>query len=305
MKQMKSIRQRHEMSSQSVMTQKKKSDIRFAFLGTSHIAVLVLSELQKAELIPMLVITPPAKPKGRGLSSAAVPAAIWAKENHVPLAHDLSALEKGELDVCIVVDFGAIIPETYLSLPTRGFLNVHPSLLPRFRGPSPMRTAILRGERETGVTIITLDAQVDHGPIVAQKKVVIEPWPPHLLEMEERLLSAGGELLAQVLPAWVAGEIEAREQDHDLATYTEKFTKEDGLLDLAAGGYENLLKIRAFEGWPGTYSFFERGGKKLRVSILDAHLEGGALVLDVVKPEGKKEMSYSEFLRSGAKPITR
>ena len=136
-------------------------------------------------------------------------------------------------------------------------------------------------------------------------------WPPRAGELENIFIGESGELLATVLPEWIKGNIEAREQNHDLATYCDKIEKSDGMLDLRGNAYENLLKIHAYEGWPGTYSFFERPStssgqataKKIRVQILDAHIEGTALVIDAVKPEGKKEMRYEEFVRSGAKPI--
>jgi methionyl-tRNA formyltransferase len=119
--------------------------------------------------------------------------------------------------------------------------------------------------------------------------------------LDALLANEGGKLLATTLPLWVAGEIEAREQNHDLATYCTVFTKEDGLLDFSADAQQNLRKIRAFEGWPGTYAFFERAGKRLRVQILDAEIKSGKLLPVLVKPEGKGEMTYEEFLRSGAK----
>jgi methionyl-tRNA formyltransferase len=148
-----------------------------------------------------------------------------------------------------------------------------------------------------------VDEELDHGPIIAQKKVNMQDWPPHGNELDELLAREGGRLLVEILPLWIRGEIEARPQNHDLATYCEKFEKSDGLLDLAEDAYKNLLKIRAFEGWPGTYTFFERDGKRIRVQILDAHIEGTKLVVDKVKPEGKGEMLYADFVRSGARPI--
>ena len=218
----------------------------------------------------------------------------------------------------IVVAYGKILNKEVLDIPRRGSLNVHPSLLPRLRGPSPIRSAILNDEKKTGVSIILLDEETDHGPLVAQKPFdfknhqgdALMVWPPKASTLESVLLQAGGTLLSQILPQWVAGNIEAHEQNHDLATYCEKIEKEDGLLDLSADAYKNLLKIRAYEGRPGTYAFFERGPstssgqvKRIRVQILDAHVEGGELVIDKVKPEGKREMSYDEFLRSGTKPL--
>lgn len=283
--------------------------IDFAYFGTSHVAVYVLDELEKAELLPTLVVTMPDAPRGRGQKLASPAVKEWA------LARDIPVLQPEALDtafvcqlsavncqLCIVCDYGKILPKELLEVPKRGFLNVHPSLLPRLRGASPMRSAILTDEKKTGVTIMLVDEKMDHGPIVSQRMVPIEPWPPRIGRMEKALMSEGGRILAQVLPLWATGAVVAKDQNHDIATYCGVLKKEDGLLDLSADAYQNLLKIRAYEGWPGTYAFFERGGKKIRVKILDAHIEGKTLVIDRVVPEGKKEMTYEEILRSGAKP---
>ena len=287
-----------------MMNNPKRSDgIRFAFFGTSHIAVYVLDALEAAGFIPQLIVTQQPKPKGRGLELHPTEVELWARSRDIPVRHDATEFATSEWDVALVVDYGKLIPQTVLNVPRRGFLNVHPSLLPRLRGASPIRSAILNDERMTGVSIMVVAEGMDEGPIVAQKKISVEPWPLGNAALERILLQAGGELLAQILPEWVVGNIHAQEQNHDVATYAEKIKKEDGLLDLHSDARKNLLKIRAYEGWPGTYALFERAGKKIRVSILDAHLEGTRLVLDIVKPEGKREMAYVEFLRSGAKPI--
>ena len=285
-----------------MMKNTPKSKVRFAFFGTSHIAVYVLAELGEAGLLPALVVTLPNKPKGRGLEAQPTAVESWALRHHIPVAHDWAGFEQEQWDVAVVVDYGKILPRGALGIPSKGFLNVHPSLLPRLRGPSPMRSAILHDEREVGVSIMLVDEEMDHGPIVAQKKIAVPDWPVKNSELEKILVPEGGRLLAQILPEYVAGNIEPREQNHDLATYSEKFSKEDGLLDLKADPYKNLLKIKAFEGWPGTFAFFERGGKKIRVQILEAHLAPrGALGIDIVKPEGKREMPYADFSRSGAR----
>jgi len=285
-------------------TKKKISDIAFAFFGTPELAVVVLEELDAAGLIPQVVITTPDEKKGRGLKLCPTPVKEWAEAHSIPVHQPEKLDEKFarslEADVFVVVAYGKILPKEVLDVPKHGTLNVHPSLLPRLRGASPVRSAILNDEKKVGVSVMVLDEEMDHGPIVAQKQIEIAEWPPRALEIEERAMREGGKLLAQLLPEWLAGDIEAREQNHDLATYCEKIEKEDGLLDLSADPYQNLLKIRAYEGWPGTYTFFERGGKKIRVQILDAHIEGSQLIIDTVKPEGKKEMPYPDFLRSGA-----
>lgn len=282
-----------------------RRDIHFAFFGTSHIATMVLDELEKASLIPALVVTMPPRKSGRGLQESETEVALWAKHRGIPLSYEWTEFQNDAAgwDVAIVVDYGKILPSSLIAIPKKGFLNVHPSLLPRLRGASPMRSAILSNERETGVSVILIDEEMDHGPIVAQKKAKLEEWPLKNSELENILVPLGGGLLAQILPEYVAGNIEPAPQNHDVATYSGKFSKEDGLLDLRGDVLKNLRKIYAFEGWPGTYTFFVRGGKKIRVAILDAHIEGNSLVIDTVKPEGKKEMSYEEFVRSGATPL--
>ena len=289
---------------------KSRHGTKFAFFGTSHIAVFVLDALETAGLMPQLVVTQEPKPKGRGLEPHPTEVELWARARDLPVAHGPEEFASGEWDVAIVVDYGNLLPKQLLGIPRRGFLNVHPSLLPRLRGASPIRSAILNDERTTGVSIMVVTEGMDEGPIVAQKKVTVDPWPLGNSALERMLMQAGGALLAQILPQWIAGEIDAQEQNHDVATYSEKIQKEDGLLDLSADAvpngrqaYQNLLKIRAYEGWPGTYAFFERSGKKIRVGIIDAHIEGTRLVLDTVKPEGKREMPYEEFARSGATPL--
>jgi methionyl-tRNA formyltransferase len=262
------------------MTTNPKTKIKFVFFGTTPLADGVLHELAVAGLVPQ-----------RAIDSGKVTSELIAE------------LQNETWDIFVVASFGAILSKKLLDIPKRGTVNVHPSLLPRLRGPSPIRSAIRNDEKETGVSIMLLDEEMDHGPLLAQKKVSITSWPPRGKGFDDLLAHEGGKLLVTTLPLWVAGEIEPQEQNHDLATYTKKFVKEDGLLDLKDDAYQNLLKVRAFEGWPGTYAFFERAGKKIRVQILDAHLDGNKFVIDLVKPEGKKEMAYDAFLNSGAAPI--
>lgn len=282
-------------------TKKMSSQIKFAFFGTSHIAVYVLDALERAGFLPALIITVPEKKVGKVAQTAASAVAQWGAARNITVATDWTEFQSGSWDVAVIVDYGKILPASLLSIPQKGFLNVHPSLLPRYRGASPMRSAILADEQHTGVTIIRVDDQMDHGPIVAQKQVALPQWPLRNSELERILLPEGGVLLASILPLYIENEITPQEQNHDVATYASKFTKEDGLLELSSNAYQNLLRIYALEGWPGTYTFFERAGKTIRVQIIDAHIEGDKLVLDRVKPEGKQEMPYADFERSGAR----
>jgi methionyl-tRNA formyltransferase len=212
---------------------------------------------------------------------------------------------KSSWDVCIVADYGLILPKRLLTVPAKGFLNMHPSLLPKLRGPSPIRSAILNDERDTGVSIMLLDSKMDHGPIIAQEHVPVPEWPPRAQVLEEFLAQAGGRLLAHTLPNWVKGTVLVHEQEHEHATFSKLFTKSDAYINLSEDPYQVLLKVRAFETWPGAYTFFERNGKSIRVLIIDAHIgQGGNLALDRVKPEGKNEMDYTAFASSGAVPAS-
>ena len=282
----------------------------FLFFGTGEIAVGVLNELERSNQLPSLIVTSPDKPAGRGSILTPSPVKVWALERGIDILQPekldeifCAQLQATGYKLFIVVDYGAFLPKKLLAIPERGTLNMHPSLLPRLRGPSPIRSAILNDEKEIGVSVMLVDEKMDHGPIVAQRKVVVLEWPMRGRELDLLLAREGGKLLSEMIPLWFDGAIEAREQNHDVATFSQMFSKEDGLLDLVHGDpYKNLLKIRAFEGWPGTYSFFERGDKRIRTQIFDARLVGKKLLLERVKPEGKQEMSYEEFARSGAVP---
>jgi methionyl-tRNA formyltransferase len=139
---------------------------------------------------------------------------------------------------------------------------------------------------------------MDHGPIIAQREKQTPTWPPTALELEDALAHAGGILLAEILPQWLAGKISLREQDHNKATFTKKIIKEDGELDLSLDPYQNFLKIQALEPWPGTFFFIERHGKKIRVKVVHATYTDGKLHIERIIPEGGKEMTYTDFLRN-------
>ena len=287
------------------------TSLRYVFFGTGEIALGSLVQLVASGLIPVAIVTAPDRPKGRELIPTPSPVKRWAQDSGIdtlqPERLDETLFEKLralKAELFVLVDYGTFLPRTLLDISPHGTLNMHPSLLPRLRGPSPIRSAILTDEKKTGISIMLVSAKMDEGPIVAQRVVSIANWPPRGRELDATLSEAGGMLLAHIIPLYVRGELETREQNHDLATYSSIIKKEDGLLDLAHGdAYQNLLKIKAFDIWPGTYAFFERSGKKLRVQILDAHLDGNKLIVDMVKPEGKKEMLYTDFLRSGVVPL--
>jgi methionyl-tRNA formyltransferase len=282
---------------------------RFAFFGTPELAAVFLDDLEKAGLVPSLIVTTPDRPRGRGLALTPPPVKVWGEARSIPVLQPekpieaAEALQKDAYDFFLVIYYGKILPRAVFDIPKRGTINVHFSLLPRWKGTSPIRACILNDDKKAGVSLVLMDEKIDHGQIVAQKELRIAAWPPSASGLEEQATHESAALLTQIIGPWLAGEIEAREQNHDLETLCPAYAKEDGRLDLAAGGYANLLKIRGFDSTVGTHAYFERGGKTLRVQILSGHLEGSRLVIDSVKPEGKKEMPYEEFLRSGAKPL--
>ena len=204
-----------------------------------------------------------------------------------------------EADLIVVGFYGKILKKDLLEKPKYGVLNVHPSLLPQYRGPTPVPTTILNGEEKTGVTIIKMDEQVDHGPILATQEFSItnyqfsngkgKPTSPELLQI---LWEMGGDLLVEVLPKWIAHEVVPKEQDHARATFTKKLEREDGHIDWSKNPAYIERQVRAFTPWPGTFTFWK--GK--RIKILKAHVEGEKLIADEVQPEGGKVMPWREFL---------
>lgn len=289
---------------------KTKLRSNFVFFGTPELSVTILEELSSADFTPSLIVTQPDKPAGRGRTLTPPPVKVWAEANSIPVVQPakldttfLDTLRKTESDFYVLAAYGKILPQTLIEIPLKGIVNVHPSLLPRLRGPSPIQSAILKDEKRTGVSIMLIDKEMDHGPIIAQKEVPLSEWPPYASELSHVLAREGGRLLAESLPPYLAGTLIPKEQEHARATYCTLLKKEDAFVSLQDDPYQNLLKIRGYEGWPVAYTFFERNGQKVRVQLLKAHQEGSELVIDTVRPEGKTAMLYEDFLRSGAKPI--
>ncbi|MBL8158542.1 methionyl-tRNA formyltransferase [bacterium] len=291
------------------MTNATPGRSKLVFFGTFPLAEEVLNALEVAGLTPQLIVAGKDR-LDRKKNVIPSPEKAWALARDIPVLQPekiddafLSELQKDSWDAFVVASYGKILPQALLDIPKFGTINLHPSLLPKLRGPSPIRSAILNDEKEVGVSIMILDDKMDHGPLIGQKEVSVPEWPPKGTELDALLAREGAELLAEVLPRYFSGEITPQEQDHSEATYCKIFLKEEGEIDLKADAYHNLLKIRAFDGWPGTFAFFDRNGEKLRVVIIDAHIENGKLVLETVKPEGKPAMSYKDFLNSGARPL--
>jgi methionyl-tRNA formyltransferase len=281
------------------------NNLNLAFFGTSDFSLFCLEEMKRQGILPTIIITAEDKPKGRKLILEANPVKIWAMENNIEYltpkkldADFISKISSLKSDLFLVASYGRIIPKIILDLPKYGVLNIHPSLLPKYRGSSPLQEQILNDEKNIGVTVMLMDEQVDHGPIIAQAKAEIPNWPVNLMELKEIMAKTGVKLLIDNLGSWISKKIEAKEQDHSQATFTKKVEKNDGLLDLEFGKpYENYLKTKAYYPWPGTFFFINKEDKKIRVLIKDSEYMDGAFHILKVLPEGKKEMSYEDFLR--------
>lgn len=285
-------------------------------------SIHVLEALEAAGRLPALVITTPDKPAGRNLILTPNVVKTWAQSRNISVL-DPAKLDEifirtlrgiastTATDLFIIASYGKIIPQAVLDIPKHKSLNVHPSLLPEYRGASPLQSAILDDKKTTGVSIMRIDALMDHGPIVAQKSITIDEWPVYE-EFEKMMAREGGILLVNILDGWVAGTIPEIEQDHSAATHTRKFIKEDGLIDLAAivskkdpvAARTAFLKIQAFHEWPTTYFFATKKdasdtAPKIHVKITQASYKNETLIVKKVIPEGKSEMTFDDFLSRG------
>jgi len=264
---------------------------KIVFIGTPRFGAIVLEKLIPIYK-PILVITNPDKPRGRNNTVSPSPVKELALKNNIPVQHDFNNIE---CDLIITAAYGKIIPENILNIPTYKAINIHPSLLPKYRGPSPIQTAILNGEKETGVSIMVMDKEMDHGPILAQTKHKIAGYPT----LEKELAEKGAELLIDIIPKYIKGEIKPKEQDHTKATFSKIIKKEDGKIDWNKSSQEIEQQVKAFNPWPGTFTFDKKSGK--RIKILEVKVSNNELIIEKVQPEGKKPMDYNDYLKGNDK----
>lgn len=199
---------------------------------------------------------------------------------------------EGNADLGIVVAYGEILPKKILDSFPLGVLNIHPSLLPKYRGPSPIQAAILNQDKETGITIIKLDDKMDHGSIVAQKKIKLNKTIT-ADELHDNLAKSGANLLLKILPDYIFGKITPRPQNHHAATYTEKLTKKSGIIDWSKSPEEIDALTRTMNPWPGAWTMW----KEKKLIIWRATGRRGKIQLEEVQLEGKKRMPFAEFLK--------
>lgn len=234
-------------------------------MGTPEFSALILEKLIKSSLFcPQIVITAPDKPQGRKRILQPSPVKKMAKEAKIPVWQPVSfknnkeiekKLKETKADLFIVAAYGLILPSKILSIPYQGCLNVHPSLLPRHRGASPLQQTILDNDAETGTTLILMDEKVDHGPIISQKKLDQKVESMDYPSLNMALAELSTEILLLTLPQFLNGLIKPQEQDHNLASFTKKIKKEDGKIDWNQTAEKIERAIRAYRPWPGSYGF--------------------------------------------------
>lgn len=286
--------------------------IKFVFFGVGPLAESALYALYKNDLTPSLIITSPDKKVGRNLEIQKNIIATWCETKNIKvwqpetlknIDSKNSPLKEIVFDVALVVSYPKILPKEILELPKHGTLNVHPSLLPKYRGPSPIQTALLNGETLTAVSIIKLNEKIDAGPILLQKE--IEILDDDTNETLERKCGAeGGDMLAQILSHYLEGNLKLKEQNHSEATFTRKFNKADGEIKLEDNAIEVQNKFKAFLPHISIFFFLKHKGRELRIKIskinLDKDFAKNKLAVDIIKnviPEGKSEMSWEDFKR--------
>ncbi len=274
----------------------------FAFFGSDEFSIIVLEELIQAGYTPSLCITQPDKPKGRNLVLTPTPIKEFCiKKNISYISPEKLSVEEivslhTEYDFFVVASYGKIISQKILNIPKYGCLNVHPSLLPQYRGASPIETAILEDTKDTGVTIMLMDAQMDHGPIIKQAEYLFEKWPESKKEVHDTLAHLGGRILAEVIQPFVQGDIIVTSQDHTQATFTKMIEKGDGKINIEDKDYKTYLKYLALTPWPGLFFFIQKDGRDFRVKVESAHFEDEkGFMIDTVIPEGKSSMDWESF----------
>lgn len=298
--------------------------LRIVFMGTPEFAVPMLQQLIKRQENIIAVVTQPDRPVGRGRQVKACPVKQLAAESMLTVLQPekiktpefVAAFRKLEPDLAVVAAYGQIFSQDLLDIPAHGFINVHSSLLPAYRGPAPINWAIINGDTETGVTIMKVSLRMDEGDILLQEKIPILP-EDDAQTLHDRIAGVGARLLGTSIDMLKKGQWQPMPQDHSRATYAPMLKKQDGCIDWSRDSRTILNRIRGMTPWPGCYTFC--GGRLLKIhraeslerntdaspgTVTSAGAEGiivaagtGALLLKEIQLEGKKRMQAEEFLR--------
>lgn len=294
----------------------ENKNIKYIFWGTGPLAESSLFALYQKGFSPSLVVTSPDKRSGRKMELQRNIIASWCESKNIKcwqpeslkdLDIKFSPLIEDEFEVAIVASYPKILKEEILNLPKFGSLNIHPSRLPEYRGPSPIQTALLNGDTSTAISIIKLDKEVDHGPILIQKEIDILNEDTNET-LERKCGALGGDLILQILPHYIEGTLKLIEQDHTKATFTRKFDKKEGEISLENKAEEVQNKWRAFLPHIPLFFFIKHKNKEIRVKISKINLEKNLAkdksakeIIEKVIPEGKAEMDFESFLRGYVK----
>lgn len=293
----------------------ENKNIKFIFWGVGPLAESALYSLYKNNLIPSLIITSPNKRSGRGLEMEENIIASWCKIKNIkywqPEKVNLENLIfflnenniENNFDLSIVASYPKILKEEILDLPKFKTLNIHPSLLPLYRGPSPIQTALINGDTVTGVTIIKLDKDIDHGPILLQKEISILEEDTNE-RLERKCGTVGGEMICEILEHYINNNLKLIEQDHDKATFTHKFEKSHGEIKLDDDAEILQNKFKSLLPHISIFFFINHKDKDIRIKISDINLDKDFAknkkaknIINKVIPEGKKEMNFEDFIR--------
>ncbi len=269
-----------------------------------------------------LVVTQPDKPTGRHQEIQRPPVKLLSEKNNLPVAQpeslrdNIKILKYYNIDLNIVVEYGLMIPPEIINAPKLGTINIHPSLLPKYRGASPIQSALWNGDTVTGTTIMLIDEKMDHGPLLAQEEIAIEPADDYF-SLAEKLADLSARLLLKTVPQFAEGKIFPRPQDDAAATSCRELKRADGLIDWKKSAPEIYNQYRALVAWPGIYALWN--GKRLKfltialaekksapglVQIVDKKMfigcGQGAIEILEIQPEGKKAMTASAFANGNA-----
>ena len=296
---------------------------KLIFLGTPEFSIPSLWKLISNDLKPDLVLTQPDKPAGRHKKMRPSPVKLLAQENNLEISQPptlkdeqvADIFKKMSPDLGVVVAYGKIIPAAMLEIPKHGFLNLHPSLLPKYRGPSPIQTAILNGDVKSGVTIMLLDKGMDTGPMLSQKSVKLDSGETSET-LHDKLSHLGADLLVETISLYLSGKIQPKAQDNNQAVVTKIITKEDGKVNWHQSAQAIDRQIRAYHPWPGAWTTWQ--GKKIKiVNASPIKKQGNDKLGQVIKQgqkvlvscgkdclsiidlqlEGKKILPSNEFIR--------
>ena len=293
---------------------KSKTLFPLVFFGSAENSNQILASLLNLKSCQVvLAVTQPPQPTGRRQTLQPSPVAIFAQEKKIPILES-AKLDQKTIEIIksknpylgIIAAYRQIIPQALIDIFPAGIINFHPSFLPELRGPSPVQSTILQNKKTTGISLILIDNKVDHGPILAQKKIAILP-NDNQVTLSQRLFKEGAKLIEKTLPRYLKGEVKPYPQNHHRATYTPLLSRNDGFIKtkelkdaVRVGGEKAKLiekKWRAYYPWPGIYTFLTLPPKSpQRVKILSLHLEGKKLILDQVQFEGRKPISWDKNL---------